>query len=41
MWEAGLSGEEIAREMSVDPAWFESLVSVLDPEGQEGEERAD
>ncbi len=40
LWEAGLSGEEIAKKMGVDPVWVESLVSMLDPEDQEGEERS-
>ena len=40
LWKAGLSVEEIARKMGVDPVWVESLVSMFDPEGREGEERS-
>jgi transcriptional regulator with XRE-family HTH domain len=30
--EAGLSGDEIARRMGVDPGWVEGLISMLEPE---------
>lgn len=32
LWEAGLSGEEIARKMGVDPGWVEAMISVSHPE---------
>ena len=32
LWEAGLSGEEIARKMGVDAGWVEAVISMLDPE---------
>ncbi len=38
--DAGLSGDEIARKMGVDPGWVESLISMLEPEkDRQGEER--
>jgi len=37
--EGGLSGEEIARRMGVDPGWVESIVSLIEPEDRQGEER--
>ena len=32
--EAGLSRDEIARRMGVDPGWVESIVAMIDPEDQ-------
>ena len=29
--EAGLSGDEIARRMGVDPGWVEAVISMIDP----------
>ncbi len=38
--DAGLSGDEIARKIGVDPGWVESLISMLEPEkDRQGEER--
>ncbi len=38
LWEAGLSGEEIARRMGVDAGWVEAVISMLDPEDKPVEE---
>jgi len=39
LWEAGLSGEEIARRMGVDPGWVESLIAMLELGDQRDAER--
>ena len=38
LWEACLSGEEIAREMGVDVGWVEAVISMLDPEDKPARE---
>jgi hypothetical protein len=35
--DAGLSGDEIARRMGVDPGWVEAVISMIDPTGREDE----
>lgn len=37
LWETGLSEEEIAQKMGVDPGWVASIVAMFAPEGPEGE----
>ena len=37
--DAGLSGDEIARRMGVDPWWVEAVISMIDPTGREDAER--
>ena len=32
LWEAGFSGDEIARRMGVDRGWVEAVVSMIEPE---------
>ena len=40
LWEAGLSGDEIARRMGVDPGWVEVVISMIGPEeDRQDEER--
>jgi len=33
MWDRGLSEDEIARRMGVDPGWVASVVAMMAPEG--------
>ena len=37
LWELGLSEDEIARKMGMDPGWVASIISMLAP-GTAGEE---
>lgn len=32
LWELGLSGDEIARRMGLDPGWVESVIWMLAPD---------
>ncbi len=39
LWDRGLSEDEIARRMGVEPGWVASVVAMLAPEGvQDGSE---
>ena len=43
LWDRGLSEDEIARRMGMDPGWVSSVVAMLAPEGArhgEGEGRS-
>ncbi len=37
--DVGLSGDEIARKMGVDPGWVEVVISMIDPPDREDAER--
>lgn len=35
LWDQGLSGEEIAQKMGMDPGWVEATISAFAPEEYE------
>ena len=38
LWEAGLSEEEIARKMGVDPGWIGSITEMIPPGAEESKQ---